>query len=192
MHIEPDTAWVHSNVTLPSARLGDNGAVGPSAVLTAEATITNEATERTQSAVVLRTTLIDAHGHTVATATSEATSVGAGEAVTVRTTLGPLHGADLHLWNIQNPYLYTMRMEVASSSSSSSLPPSSPSVLDAVNVTTGVRDVHFDADAGLFINAKRIKMRGFCDHSNFGGVGAAVPDRMNLFRTQALRQVGGK
>jgi len=34
-------------------------------------------------------------------------------------------------------------------------------------------------------------MRGFCDHSSFAGVGAAVPDRIELFRAQALRAVGG-
>ena len=29
-----------------------------------------------------------------------------------------------------------------------------------------------------------------CDHSNFAGVGGAVPDRVNLYRTQMLRSVG--
>lgn len=31
----------------------------------------------------------------------------------------------------------------------------------------------------------------FCDHSNFGGVGGALGDRINLFRAQMLRSVGG-
>ena len=38
----------------------------------------------------------------------------------------------------------------------------------------GVRDVRLDADTGLWLNGKHVKMRGFCDHSSFGGVGAAV------------------
>jgi beta-galactosidase/beta-glucuronidase len=29
-----------------------------------------------------------------------------------------------------------------------------------------------------------------CDHSNFGGVGSAVPDRVNLYRVQLIRYVG--
>lgn len=41
------------------------------------------------------------------------------------------------------------------------------------------------------MNGRHVKLRGFCDHSNFGGVGSAVPDRVNLFRAQALRSVGG-
>ena len=31
----------------------------------------------------------------------------------------------------------------------------------------------------------------FCDHSNWGSVGNAVPDRINFFRAQMLRSVGG-
>jgi beta-galactosidase/beta-glucuronidase len=37
----------------------------------------------------------------------------------------------------------------------------------------------------------QVKVRGYCDHSNFGGVGGAVPDRVNLFRAQMLRSSGG-
>ena len=44
---------------------------------------------------------------------------------------------------------------------------------------------------GLHINDDQVKVRGFCDHSNWGGVGNAVPDRINFFRAQMLRSVGG-
>merc|ERR1719454_605240 len=63
--------------------------------------------------------------------------------------------------------------------------------MDMQTINFGARAIRLDADSGLYLNGKRTKMRGFCDHSNFGGVGAAVPDRVNLFRTQALRAVGG-
>jgi len=43
----------------------------------------------------------------------------------------------------------------------------------------------------LLVNGRSVKLRGFCDHSNFGGLGSAVPDRVNLFRAQTLRAVGG-
>ena len=41
------------------------------------------------------------------------------------------------------------------------------------------------------MNAKPVKVRGFCDHNDFGGVGMAVPDRVKLYRAQQLRSVGG-
>ena len=41
------------------------------------------------------------------------------------------------------------------------------------------------------MNGERVKIRGFCDHDNFGAVGGAVPDRIDLYRAQLLRTVGG-
>ena len=34
------------------------------------------------------------------------------------------------------------------------------------------------------MNQQHIKIRGFCNHESFGGVGMAIPDRVNLFRAQ--------
>ena len=39
---------------------------------------------------------------------------------------------------------------------------------------------------------EHVKIRGFCNHESFGGVGMAIPDRVNLFRAQGLRSVGGQ
>ena len=64
-------------------------------------------------------------------------------------------------------------------------------VWDAVNTTVGIRSLAYTPDAGFFINEQHVKIRGFCDHNNFGAVGMAVPDRLNLFRAQMSRAVGG-
>ena len=63
--------------------------------------------------------------------------------------------------------------------------------VDAVTVDTGFKYVEFDASDGLHMNGERVKIRGFCDHDNFGAVGGAVPDRIDLYRAQLLRTVGG-
>ena len=34
-------------------------------------------------------------------------------------------------------------------------------------------------------------MRGFCNHESFTGIGAAIPPRVDLFRVQQMRGVGG-
>jgi beta-galactosidase len=77
--------------------------------------------------------------------------------------------------------LYTVTVAVVSDADDT--------VLDTYAYTVGVRTIQFDTK-GLHLNGKSVKVRGFCDHSNFGGVGGAVPDRMNLYRTQMLRSVG--
>ena len=44
---------------------------------------------------------------------------------------------------------------------------------------------------GFKLNGALLHIRGFSHHSDFGAVGGAVPDRVNLFRANALRSVGG-
>ena len=46
----------------------------------------------------------------------------------------------------------------------------------------GFRSIHFTSNHGFFLNKAQYKIRGFCDHDNFGIVGMAVPERINLFR----------
>ena len=41
------------------------------------------------------------------------------------------------------------------------------------------------------VNAQRVRLKGFCNHNDFTGVGVAVPPRINLYRAQALRWAGG-
>ena len=123
--------------------------------------------------------VLDAAGKQVATTRSAVVQVPAEgtRQLNVRTTV-----SNAELWSVPRPYLYTLMVRVLSASGA---------VLDTVNVTTGIRSVHFDADKGLLLNQEPVKVRGYCDHSNFGGVGGAVPDRVNLFRAQTLRATGG-
>jgi len=58
-------------------------------------------------------------------------------------------------------------------------------------VKTGFRSLHYDPDSGFAMNGLPYKVRGFCDHNDMAAVGMAVPDRLNLFRAQASRSVGG-
>ena len=94
----------------------------------------------------------------------------------------PLTIANAELWSIARPYLHVL---VAS------LLDGDGGVLDAKNATVGVRSVRWDAINGAFINEQRVKLRGFCNHNNFAGLGMAVPTRVNLLRLQQIRGMGG-
>jgi beta-galactosidase len=102
-----------------------------------------------------------------------------------------------HLWSIQTPYLYTVVTEILDASSSSSSSSSGgggggggEAVLDSVNTTLGVRSIKWDYDHGFFLNGENVKLRGFCHHDSFTGVGMAMPDRVWLLRAQQSRGVG--
>ena len=90
---------------------------------------------------------------------------------------------DVDLWSVARPYLYSTSFQVTAADAD-------VGSSDSVNVTTGFRSVAFTVEQGLMLNGKRTKMRGFCDHENFGGVGSAVHDRINLFRVQVEGQPG--
>ena len=85
------------------------------------------------------------------------------------------------LWSVKSPSLYTVTVDVMDGSGK---------LLDSTNYSVGVRTLVY-SNKGLSLNQEPVKVRGFCDHSNFAGVGGAVPDRVNLYRVQMLRSVGG-
>jgi hypothetical protein len=99
------------------------------------------------------------------------------------------------LWSAASPTLYTVMATVSlPEDGSSGCGPSAldgGSAYDALNVTHGFRSLGYDADQGFFLNGDHFKVRGFCDHNTFAVVGMAVPDRINLFRAQASRAIGG-
>jgi beta-galactosidase len=80
------------------------------------------------------------------------------------------------LWSIDAPHLYTAKVSVGS--------------VDATDVTFGIRTVHFDADKGFFLNGKPLKIKGMCNHQDHAGVGAALPDRLQYFRIERLKEMG--
>lgn len=89
--------------------------------------------------------------------------------------------ANPELWSVQRPYQYILSAAVQSAGVT----------YDVVNVTAGLRTTRWDSNVGLFVNEQVVTFRGFCDHESFAAVGMAVPDRVNLFRMQAMRGMGG-
>ncbi len=85
------------------------------------------------------------------------------------------------LWTVARPQLHTIVCTVSIGGK----------VVDVLNQTMGLRSEHWDSERGLFLNEQPVKMRGFCNHESFAAVGMAVPDRINLFRLQSIRGMGG-
>ena len=110
-----------------------------------------------------------------------------------------LLAAELHapagsveLWSTQSPNLYTVRAEVISTAEESdglSVEDRAPTVTDSVEKRVGFRTVEWTAN-GVYLNSERVTLRGFAHHNSIGGLGVAVPERVNLFRVQASRALG--
>jgi beta-galactosidase/beta-glucuronidase len=147
----------------------------PAAGLTADAVVSPTVDVLATADAVATFRLIAADGVTVV-GTTNASGKGASTLVAP-----PMAIAAAELWSVARPYLYTLEVALTNKAGS----------VDAVNTSIGIRDIAFDAQRGMFVNQQAVKMRGFCEHESFAGVGGALPDRIDLFRLQQMRGVGG-
>ena len=62
--------------------------------------------------------------------------------------------------------------------------------MDTYETPFGIRNVHFDAETGFSLNGKPVKLKGTCNHQDHAGVGAGLPDRLQYFRIEKLKEMG--
>jgi beta-galactosidase len=84
------------------------------------------------------------------------------------------------LWSIENPYLYTVKLFLKIGEK----------VVDIQEIPFGLRTVSIDANNGLFINNKPVKIKGVCMHQDHAGVGVAIPYELQKWRIQQLKNIG--
>eukprot|EP00040_Diaphanoeca_grandis_P013279 m.67174 g.67174 ORF g.67174 m.67174 type:complete len:1048 (+) comp23774_c0_seq1:77-3220(+) len=181
------TAMVHLDASLlyyPSdVVVGANGIVGggvttpDSAYVHPIIPVVNDA--NTSSSVMITVHVFDASDVSVGSVTTT-TTVAAGTTSSVFLADITINAATV--WSIQNPYLY--RVLCVMSDAQSGL------VLDSINSSVGLRTVAWDIDRGFFLNKQNVKLRGFCHHDDFTGVGMAVPDRVWMLRAMQTRGIG--
>ena len=84
------------------------------------------------------------------------------------------------LWSPETPYLYTMRVTVSRGGEP----------VDTDRVRFGFRTVTMSADTGLFVNGKPYKIKGVCGHADAGLFGKAVPDNIQRYKVEMLKDMG--
>lgn len=84
------------------------------------------------------------------------------------------------LWSLENPYLYRAVVLIRSDGRT----------VDSQTVRFGIRTITIDKDKGLFLNGKHIKLQGVCCHQDHAGVGSALPDYLQFYRIQLLKEMG--
>ncbi len=125
----------------------------------------------------LTTFVQDERGRIVASSTPSAIALREAEGTTIRQDLDvstPL------LWSIEIPHLYTLISVVRSKGAT----------LDSVLTPFGIRTVRWDKDKGFFLNDKRVEIKGVCNHQDHAGVGSALPDRLQYYRIERLKEMG--
>lgn len=84
------------------------------------------------------------------------------------------------LWQVEKGVLYTAIARVVSNKKT----------LDNVKIPFGIREFHFDADTGFWLNGKNFKIFGACLHHDGSAFGAAVPLAVWEYRLNELRKLG--
>ena len=88
---------------------------------------------------------------------------------------------NLHLWNgVEDPYLYTAVAELVADGD----------ILDRVSARFGVRDFHYHAKDGFFLNGKSYPLRGVSRHQDRKGLGNAISKKEHLEDMDLICEMG--
>ncbi len=87
---------------------------------------------------------------------------------------------DYKLWELDNPYLYTLKAEVVKCNT----------VTDTCESTFGFRTIKFDPDEGFFLNGEYMKIKGVCLHHDLGALGAAVNYSATERQIKLMKKMG--
>ena len=88
--------------------------------------------------------------------------------------------ANPRLWSLEDPYLYRVVALVKQGGK----------VVDSIKQRFGVRTLRIDAKQGFFLNGKPVKIKGTNNHQDHAGVGSALPDYLQYYRIQLLKNMG--
>jgi beta-galactosidase len=121
--------------------------------------------------------IIDAQGKAIASTQSASANVAAWSTNSFDLQARVSNPA---LWSIEQPHLYRLVTSVESNGATT----------DRDEISFGIRTIRFDADKGFFLNDQRVKLKGTCNHQDHAGVGSALPNRLQYFRVEKLKEMG--
>ena len=162
LHIAHDGVFAYSDIQ------------GNKATVTIETTIENNNPAASNGSVSAY--LADKTGNIIARAKDASLSLPVNGTTTVKQTL---QFNNPRLWSVDDPYLYRVITEVRSNGK----------LIDKQNMRFGIRKIEIRTN-GVFLNGKHIKLFGVNNHQDHAGVGSALPDYLQYYRIQLLKDLG--
>jgi beta-galactosidase len=111
-----------------------------------------------------------------------------------------------HLWDVDDPYLYTLETSIwAEMPTGKTAPPSIISVpygssrpeipiievcTDVHHTKVGLRSAEFNAEEGFVLNGRKVILKGVNLHQDHAGTGSAMPDGLIEWRVKQLQKLG--
>lgn len=84
------------------------------------------------------------------------------------------------IWDVEAPHCY--QLEVALEGEGR--------IFHSLSQTVGFRSCHFSPKEGFFLNEKRLKLQGVCEHHDLGCLGAAFHQQAARRRMELLKEMG--
>ena len=84
------------------------------------------------------------------------------------------------MWSTDDPFLYECVVTVYAGEEK----------LDETHETFGIRKLELDAEHGLRINGKQVKLRGTCIHHDNGIIGATTLEKAEERRCRQMKEAG--
>lgn len=140
------------------------------------------------ASVCLRTTILNA-GKTELTVVTDIMDAD-GQVVSTKTNKGVInHGQPFtqnfiverpKLWSPETPVLYKAVSKIYSGDT----------LLDTYSTRFGIRTIEYIADKGFYLNGKRRKFQGICNHHDLGPLGAAINVAALRHQLTLLKEMG--
>ncbi len=143
--------------------------------VTARARVVNESGR--EAVFDLGSVIEDADGKTVATNQQSQIKLSLGEE---RELAPQMIVRNPKLWSLESPNLYRLVTTIKQQGSE----------VDRYETPFGIRTLRFDPDQGFFLNGQHVLIKGTCNHQDHAGVGAALPDRLQSYRIEKLKEMG--
>lgn len=143
---------------------------------TAKISVEIENHEEERKSSVIRATLRDSEGNSVATSEKQL-QLRPGKENYVEFDM---EIKNPQLWSPDTPYLYDLKVDLVQEGSENG----------SWTEKVGFRDFYFDADTGFYLNGENMLLKGVCFHHDAGALGAAVPKAVWAKRFETLKELG--
>ncbi len=162
VHIASDGVFAYSNVQ------------GNKAAVTVETAVENMGLS--SSACTITAYLTEKNGKIIAETKDQPLTLNINENKTAKQILSVTNPK---LWSVDDPYLYRVVVEVKSGGK----------VIDKKTIRFGIRTIDIKTN-GVFVNGKHVKLYGVNCHQDHAGVGSALPDYIQYYRIDLLKNLG--
>jgi beta-galactosidase len=162
LHIIPDGIYAYANIK------------DKESLIHIEASIRNQQADSVHFS--LSSGINDREGKALARTKEEYFSLAPDETKTFKQEI---RLSNPRLWSIQDPYLYRINTEIRSGNK----------IRDDKELKFGIREIRIDS-SGLYINGVYTKVLGVNCHPDHAGLGMALPDHLQYYRIQKLKEMG--